>query len=95
MTEKSKKKVSKIDKGAKRVAKPHYSIPPEDIDLIETLRSRYQSLALKKKSNVPADIAKSEIVRAGVHALKNLSDSQFYKAIESLQRLSKGRPEKK
>ena len=95
MTEKGKKKVSKIDKGGKKAAKPHYSIPPEDIDLIETLRSRYQTLALEKKSNIPADIAKSEIVRAGVHALNNLTDAQFYKVIESLQRLSRGRPEKK
>lgn len=95
MTEKDKKRVSKIDEGGRKAAKPHYSIPPEDIDLIENLRSRYQTLALKKKSNVPADIAKSEIVRAGVHALNNLSDSQFYKVIESLQRLNKGRPAKK
>ena len=70
-----------------------FSLPPEDVEHIERLRARYQKLALEK-SDKPADIVKSEIVRAGIHALIKLSDTQFFKCIENLEVLQEGRPPK-
>lgn len=70
-----------------------FTLLPGDIERIERQRSRYQRLALAK-SDAPVDIAKSEIVRAGISALMSLSDQQFFKHVESRAVLNKGRPAK-
>lgn len=95
MTKKDSQKTAKMDLNGEKVTKPHYSLTPADVSLIEQLRRRYQTFALKENSDGPADISKSEIVRAGIYALTHLSDSQIYKVVESLQKLKKGRPRKK
>jgi hypothetical protein len=59
--------------------------------MIEDLRFRYQKEALAKKSK-PVDIAKSEIIRAGIHALSKMSNDQLYKAVEQVEELQEGRP---
>jgi hypothetical protein len=75
-------------------AEPHlYTMPPTDAKLIEELRFRYQKEALAKKSE-PVDIAKSEIIRAGIHALSKMSNDQLYKAVEQVEELREGRPRK-
>jgi hypothetical protein len=73
------------------VTKPHYSMPDADVQIIEALRFRYQKLSLSEEKNVPVDISKSEIVRAGINVLNKLNDSQFIKAINNLDKLPKGR----
>lgn len=70
-----------------------YTMPPTDAALVEELRFRYQREALAKKS-APVDIAKSEIIRAGIHALSKMSDEQLYKAVEQVEELQEGRPSK-
>lgn len=78
----------------RKKAKPcQFTLLPEEIEQIEKQRSRYQRLFLEK-SDKPADITKSEIVRAGIYALINQSDQQFFKNVESLEVMNKGRPAK-
>ena len=95
MADKPQKRASESETKNIGATKPHFSLSQADVVLIEKLRRRYQSLALKKDEDSPADINKSEIVRAGIYALKDLPDNQFYKVIEALERLSRGRPPQK
>jgi hypothetical protein len=70
-----------------------YTMLPADAAMIEELRFRYQKEALAKKSK-PVDIAKSEIIRAGIHALSRMTNNQLYKAVEQVEELQEGRPPK-
>lgn len=54
---------------------------------------RYQKEALTKKAK-PIYIAKSGIIRAGIHALNKMSNDQLYKAVEQIEEPQEGRPPK-
>ena len=77
-------------KSHKKAKGCQFSLLPEDVERIEDLRLRYQRLALER-SNRPVDIAKSEIVRAGIYALIKMNDPQFFKRVEEVEELKEGR----
>ena len=71
----------------KRVIRDSFTLPESDYELIKTLKSRYLSLAI--------NVNKSEVIRAGLHALNQMSDPELVSVIESLIRVKTGRPGKK
>lgn len=93
MNRKQSKESSDRDRPRRKAKPRQFTLLPEDIEQIESLRSRYQKLALAK-SDKPADIVKSEIVRAGIYALRQLNDNQFFKTVEKLEVLKEGRQAK-
>lgn len=93
-------KQKRLEKSGDQSSKPkrkakacQFTLLPEEIEQIEKLRMRYQKIALAQ-SDKPADIVKSEIIRAGIQALARLGDSQFFKTLEKLEVLNEGRPAK-
>ncbi len=67
-----------------RVIRDSFTMPKPDYDLIAELKKRAIKLGLSA--------SKSEIVRAGLHALKQLSDDRLSNAIEKLDKVKTGRP---
>ena len=91
-----KKKVTTqqlTDTPQKKAKNCNFSLLPQDEELINSLRLRYQKIAVPN-SNKPIEITKSEIVRAGIHYLKTLNNSQLIKAIDTIEELKEGRPKK-
>jgi hypothetical protein len=78
---------------AAKAVQRQFTMLPSDSELIDQLRFRYQRQALLVRSE-PADIAKSEVVRAGLHSLRTMSDKQLYAEIEAIEELKEGRPKK-
>lgn len=67
---------------------------PSEISLIQELRRRYQRRSLMAYKDSPADVTKSEIIRAGLAVLKGMSDEDLFDAVEGLTELKEGRPPK-
>jgi len=63
---------------------------PAEVELIEELRLRFQREALVRTSK-PVDIARSEVVRAGIHSLSKMKPGKLYKAVEAVEELKEGR----
>jgi hypothetical protein len=68
----------------KTVIRDSFTLPENDYELIEQLRQR----SLKNGINV----TKSEVFRAGLHALTKMSDKEFIKIVEGLEKIKTGRP---
>ena len=64
----------------------HFTMPKAEHELIDLLKARAASRLLKK-------IKKSEILRAGVLALADMSDEQFFAAIAAVPPDKPGRRE--
>jgi hypothetical protein len=76
-------------KGGKLKAKlvrDSFTMPQEDFNLIATLKGRATGFQRPAK--------KSELLRAGLHALLALDDKQLHRALENLVPLKPGRPKK-
>lgn len=71
----------------KKVVKDTFTFPEDDYKLIGELEHAY--LLKGKKAN------KSEIVRAGLHALQSLSHDEMIAILDKLERVKVGRPKKK
>jgi outer membrane biosynthesis protein TonB len=69
-----------------KLVRDSFTMPKADFDLIEVLKKR----ALNSKR--PAK--KSELLRAGLHALLALSDAQLVAGLGQLSELKPGRPKK-
>ncbi|KPF47848.1 hypothetical protein IP87_00230 [beta proteobacterium AAP121] len=69
-----------------KLVRDSFTMPQFDFDLIDAMKAR--TLALKRPTK------KSELLRAGLHALSALKDRQLLAALESLQALKPGRPKK-
>jgi hypothetical protein len=94
MADKKKKPVKTVVAQPTVKAVPRlYTMLPTDAELVEQLRFRYQREALARTSRA-ADIAKSEIIRAGIQVLSKMSDDQLYKVVEQVEELPEGRPKK-
>ncbi len=89
---KTKQIESKTDNPKKAVS-CQFTMLPSESEMIEEIRCRYQKEALSV-SNKPADIVRSEIVRAGIFALSKMSSKDLYKQLEELEILKEGRPKK-
>lgn len=80
--------------GPERAQTASFSMLPSEIGLIQALRRRYQRRSLAAHKDSPADVTKSEIVRAGLAVLNGMSDEDLFKAVEGLAELKEGRPPK-
>jgi plasmid stability protein len=70
-------------KGDAMVIRDTFSMPPDDHKLIEQLRVR----AAREGRNTN----KSEVIRAGLHALDSLQSAQLVELLEGLERVKPGR----
>lgn len=79
---------SKIDKSKRiQTIRDSFTIPDFDYGKISSLQERLLKLGLNAN--------KSEIVRAGFHALENLSDQDLLLILQSLEKIKTGRPKNK
>lgn len=93
----TKDRFSNADKVMSGATKPHtgvphkakvirdaFSMPEDDHALFEQLITRAATKG--------ALTNKSELVRAGLHALNNMPDNQFLKALQAIEKIKTGRP---
>jgi hypothetical protein len=86
------RKPSKI--AVKKAVQRQFTMLPSDTELIEKLRRKYQDEAGKRKKGTPVDIARSEVIRAGIHSLRKMSAEELFSTIEDVEVLKVGRPKK-
>ena len=78
---------AKADKAPKlKLVRDSFTMPRSDIALIDTLKSRAVNFKRPAK--------KSELLRAGLHALAAMGDQQLKGALDALEPLRPGRPKK-
>lgn len=71
---------------SKKVVRDSFTFPVEDVELIGALKNRSLQCAI--------NATKSEIVRAGLHALNSMSDKELVKILQELEKVKTGRPGK-
>jgi len=76
----------KPSKAQTKLVRDSFTMPQLDFDLVAVLKGR--ALAFQRPAK------KSELLRAGLHALQALGDAQLRKALDSLTPLKAGRPKK-
>jgi hypothetical protein len=74
-------------KAKTKLVRDSFTMPQQDFGLIAVLKDR--ALGFKRPAR------KSELLRAGLHALQQLTDTQLRGALDSLVPLKAGRPKKK
>ncbi|RRH79412.1 hypothetical protein EH244_31985 [Variovorax beijingensis] len=74
-------------KAKTKLVRDSFTMPQQDFGLIAALKDR--ALGFKRPAK------KSELLRAGLHALQQLTDTQLRGALDSLVPLKAGRPKKK
>ncbi len=74
----------KADKRRRKMVRDSFTMPREDFDQVVALKRRAEKLGRPAR--------KSEVLRAGVHALAALDDTQFVALLEGLVVVKKGRP---
>ena len=79
-------KQEKQQKQQKRVIRDSFTLPTDDYELITTIRERCLDSRLT--------INKSEVIRAGLHALNQMSNEELVAVVESLTKIKTGRPGK-
>ena len=67
-----------------KLVRDSFAMPQDDFDLVATLKQR--ALGFQRPAK------KSELLRAGLHALATLSDKRLRAALDALQPLKPGRP---
>ncbi|GFE71667.1 hypothetical protein [Chroococcus sp. FPU101] len=67
-----------------RVIRDSFTLPSDDYELIAALKKRCLLSAV--------NVTKSEVIRAGLHALHQLSDNELLSLIDSLAKVKTGRP---
>lgn len=73
-------------KKPKQVIRDSFTLPTDDYELITTIRER----CLDNR----VTINKSEVIRAGLHALNQMSDEELLTVVDSLTKIKTGRPGK-
>lgn len=76
----------RTDKPRTKLVRDSFTMPQPDFDLIPALKKRALAFARPAK--------KSELLRAGLHALAALDDARLKKALDALAPLKAGRPKK-
>lgn len=79
-------KPQKQQKQQKRVIRDSFTLPTDDYELIATIRERCLDSRIT--------INKSEVIRAGLHALNQMSNEELVAVVESLTKIKTGRPGK-
>ena len=77
-------KTSKPKAVQEKVIRDTFSLPQTDYKLIDALRKR----CLKAETSV----TKSEIIRAGLHALSAMNNQELSQTLKSLLKIKAGRP---
>ena len=67
-----------------KVIRDSFSLPKDDYGLIKDLQKRCLGLV--------QSVSKSELVRAGLHALVKMPDAELIKTLGSLEKVKTGRP---
>lgn len=70
-----------------RVIRDSFTLPSGDYDLIATIRQRCLSSAV--------NATKSEVIRAGLHALMEMPEEELVRLVSSLEKVKTGRPTEK
>jgi hypothetical protein len=70
-----------------KVVRDSFTLPATDYDLIALIRGRCLASAVS--------VNKGEVVRAGLHALQQMSDKELLQIIEGLEKIKTGRPSSK
>ena len=83
----AKKKSLGEETSVERVVRDNFSMPQSDYNKISALRDR----CINK---LRISITKSEVLRAGLHALDKLTDQELNKVIQALEKLKPGRRSK-
>ena len=73
-------------KKQKRVIRDSFTLPVDDYQLITTIRERCLDSRVT--------INKSEVIRAGLHALNEMSETELLAVVDSLTKIKTGRPGK-
>ncbi len=73
-------------KNQKRVIRDSFTLPTDDYEIITTIRERCLDNRIT--------INKSEVIRAGLHALNKMSDEQLLAIVDGLTKIKTGRPGK-
>lgn len=81
-----KSRPEKKAEGKVKVVRDSFTMPQSDYDMIAQLKQK----TLKNGVHVK----KSELLRAGLHALSKLSAAQLQKAVSGLEKIKTGRPKK-
>lgn len=81
--EKGKKEEKSKDK---KVIRDSFTIPENDYQLIKVLKQRCLDAGMSVK--------KSELLRAGLHALQEMSEKQLSAMIDRIEKVKTGRPAK-
>jgi hypothetical protein len=76
----------KTAKPKAKLVRDSFTMPQADFDLVAALKER--ALAFRRPTK------KSELLRAGLHALQALDDKHLHVALEALIPLKPGRPKK-
>jgi hypothetical protein len=80
--------VALVDQSSKdRVIRDSFTLPAADYELISAIRQRCLNTAV--------NVTKSEVIRAGLHALNQLPDKDLLQVIECLAKVKTGRPKEK
>jgi hypothetical protein len=72
------------EESAPKVVRDSFTIPASDYELIALIRQRCLSSA--------TSVNKGEVIRAGLHALRQMTDEQLLQIIEGLEKVKTGRP---
>lgn len=83
----SSESVREAAKAKTKLVRDSFTMPQQDFGLIAVLKDR--ALGFKRPAK------KSELLRAGLYALQQLTDTQLRGALDSLVPLKAGRPKKK
>lgn len=67
-----------------KVIRDSFTLPTSDYELINAIKQRCLNSAI--------NVTKSEVIRAGLHALRNMPDEQLSGMMESLEKVKTGRP---
>jgi hypothetical protein len=78
--------VSPLPMPKTKLVRDSFTMPQQDFDLIASLKKRAIAFGRPAK--------KSELLRAGLHALTQLDEKRLHAALESLIQLKAGRPPK-
>lgn len=76
----------RVEKPRVKLVRDSFTMPQLDFDLIPALKKR--ALAFQRPAK------KSELLRAGLHALAALDDARLKKALDALATIKAGRPKK-
>lgn len=82
----SKQSEPEKPKKQKRVIRDSFTLPIDDYELITTIRERCLDSRVT--------INKSEVIRAGLHALNEMSETELLAVVDSLTKIKTGRPGK-